>query len=355
MASVNSQPLGSVLVTGGSGFVGARIISDFLADPRWTSVSVVSRNPKKQFSNANYHSADITDEKAVRALLAQVRPRVIVHAAAPQYTASPKELERVVLRGTDIMLRCATDENSVEAFVYTSSDNVIANKSVQKLTEDKAKLWDSMSKPFMPYGKYKALADDLVLKSNGNLLKTCVLRICGTYGEGDREGVAYGFLKQLKDKQHNVQFGNNKDLFDFNYVGNVSYAHCLAAETLLVAPNDKFKTKVDGEAFFITDDNPIRLWDFAHQVWAEAGDKSPRDKVKVVPWWVMILMASVTEWVCWIIGKKDPPMRKMDFVYLQQGFVLDITKAKERLGYQAPFSQDEAIRRTVKWVLEQEK
>lgn len=96
MATDRLQPLGSVLVTGGSGFVGTRIINDFLADARWTSVSVVLRNPKKNIPNVDYHSADITEEKAVRALLYAVPP----------------------------------DESSVKAFVYTSSDNVIANKAV---------------------------------------------------------------------------------------------------------------------------------------------------------------------------------------------------------------------------------
>lgn len=161
--------------------------------------------------------------------------------------------------------------------------------------------------------------------------------------------------KATQKKQPNVQFGYNKDFFEFSYVRNVSYAHCLASEALLTAPNEKFKTDVDGEAFFITDGNPIRLWGFAHQIWAEAGDNSPRDKFRVVPWWAMILMASITEWAYWIVGRKDPPRRKMDFVYLRQGFTFDITEAKERLGYRVPFSQDEAIRRTVKWVLEQEK
>lgn len=36
MANVHTQQLGRVLVTGGSGFVGARIINDFVVDPRWT-------------------------------------------------------------------------------------------------------------------------------------------------------------------------------------------------------------------------------------------------------------------------------------------------------------------------------
>jgi sterol-4alpha-carboxylate 3-dehydrogenase (decarboxylating) len=349
-----SEQLGAVLITGGSGFVGNRLVTSFLEDPRWSSVHVVSRNPTVRNETASYHPADITDYDAIRTLLSQIKPRVIIHSAAPSYTSAESELNHVIITGTRTLLQCARNEESVEAFVYTSSDNVIANKNESPLTEDTAKLLQATSKTIMPYGRAKAQADALVLQSNSASLKTCVLRICGTYGEEDTAGVVYSMMKQLQDGQQKIQFGDNKELLEFNYVGNVVHAHCLAAEALLRDPHDTaYKGKCDGEAFFITDDNPIRLWDFAHRVWAEAGHQSPEDTPTIVPFWVMIIAANVLEWIYWFLRKNDPPMRKVDFQYLQQGFMFKIDKAKQRLGYQPKYFQDEGVRRTVEWVLNQ--
>ena len=66
------------------------------------------------------------------------------------------------------------------------------------------------------------------------------------------------------------QLGENKNLFDFTYVLNVAHAHLLAAYALLqtyklaTAPLDY--EKVDGEAFFVTNDEPVYFWDFARAV-----------------------------------------------------------------------------------------
>ncbi len=73
------------------------------------------------------------------------------------------------------------------------------------------------------------------------------------------------------------QLGSNENLFDFTYVLNVAHAHLLASFALL--QTSKLPTspldyeKVDGEAFFITNDQPVYFWDFARAVWKAAGSE----------------------------------------------------------------------------------
>ena len=98
-----------------------------------------------------------------------------------------------------------------------------------------------------------------------------------------------------------VQLGDNKNVFDFSYVGNVAQAYILAAKHLVHAheqqqalPTDK---RVEGEAFFVTNDEPYHFWDFARAVWTVAGDTTKVENVWVIPKAPGLVLASIIEWV----------------------------------------------------------
>jgi sterol-4alpha-carboxylate 3-dehydrogenase (decarboxylating) len=113
--------------------------------------------------------------------------------------------------------------------------------------------------------------------------------------------------------------------------------------------------KVSGEAFYITDDSPMRLWDFSRKVWQTAGIAvPPQEKIKVIPMWLAMVIAHVLEWGYWVVGtKKKPPIKVNDLKFMKGGFRFSIDKTKERLGYRPIWDTDEGIRRSVKWFQEQ--
>ena len=85
-----------------------------------------------------------------------------------------------------------------------------------------------------------------------------------------------GLYDVIKNGQTAFQVGDNTNLWDFTYVDNVVYAHILAAENLLI-PKDKLESGgAAGEAFFITNGQPVYFWDFARGVWAAFGHVNPR-------------------------------------------------------------------------------
>jgi sterol-4alpha-carboxylate 3-dehydrogenase (decarboxylating) len=111
-----------------------------------------------------------------------------------------------------------------------------------------------------------------------------------------------------------------------------------------------------GEAFFITNGEPIEFWSFARLVWRLAGDRTSPESIIVVPMWLAFFMAWVAEWVVWMLsfGKKRPEKfnkSQMENCSLNRTF--DITKAKDRLQWKSRVTLQEGARRgvecAVKW------
>ena len=72
-----------------------------------------------------------------------------------------------------------------------------------------------------------------------------------------------GFAKVLKDGRSHFQIGNNTNLFDWTYVGNVAYAHILAADKLVPQPPS---TPEEFARVFETALPPINLTTGKHRV-----------------------------------------------------------------------------------------
>ena len=345
--------LGPVLVVGGCGFLGHEIVC-LLAKESDCTVSVLSRRPREpRVDNVSYHACDITDLASLRALVLEILPRVIIHTASPlfyQDNVDEQLLHQVNVVGTRNLLEVATTTKSVLAFLYTSTSSVHLSSKATFRTEDApVATWGTASDA---YAITKALADKEVLEASCSDLRTLCLRPPAIYGERDTQLIP-GSLAVMYDKRTHIQLGDNKNLYDAIYVGNAALAHIQAAKVLL---RSDATAKVDGEAFFITDDAPIPFWDFQRKIWAAAGDETKLSDVRVIPAWVGIAMAALVEYVFWLatFGQKLPPktFRRSVLRYAIEDRTFCIAKAKERLGYRPLVDTNEGIRRGVKWALE---
>ncbi|MCJ1357603.1 MAG: hypothetical protein MMC33_007599 [Icmadophila ericetorum] len=342
--------LGPILVTGGCGFVGYHIVKQLLEDSAFSSVHVVSRNPKSnRLPRAIYHAADITNLVSLRDLLEHIKPRTIIHVASPGATdthGDEKALYQAVVTGTKNLLSCAAAQQ-VQAFVYTSSVLVMAGRSFENCTEDYPLLTQSSRGSADPYSVTKAIADKAVLDANNpNGMRTVCLRPPGMYGERDNQAIP-GALEVLRDGRHRMQVGDNTAVCDWCSVENCAIAHILAAKALLSR-----KPGVDGEAFFITDDAQIPFWDFMRLIWIAAGDFTPPSEITVLPAWFVIGLASITEWMYWIfsLGRKRPKFFRrmlMEHSCLPRSY--SIVKARERLGFVPRNSMRENVEKGVAW------
>jgi sterol-4alpha-carboxylate 3-dehydrogenase (decarboxylating) len=200
----------------------------------------------------------------------------------------------------------------------------------------------------------------LVLAANrqaGYRLLTCSIRPAGIIGEGDVQ-VIPRMLDVYKTGKTGFQLGENENLFDFTYVGNVAHSHLLAASALMATAAGSntiplSHERVDGEAFFITNDSPVYFWDFPRMVWKAAGSPLGTEHVWTISKDLGLGLASVMEWVMWGI-RKTPSLTRRQVRYSCMTRYYDISKAKRRLGYRPLYSLEEGIERAVKWFLEQE-
>ncbi|KAF6238583.1 hypothetical protein HO173_003088 [Letharia columbiana] len=342
----------TVLVVGGCGFVGYHIVNAFIQDSAWSSIHVMSRNPSRnQVEGAHYHSGSLTSFEQVRSLLADIQPSLIIHTASPigSGSASDSDFYDINVKGTKNLLKAAIASDHVRSFIYTSSVEVMEGSSHIFLTED-GQMYTITSRAEY-YAKTKAIADQAVLDANGmGGLRTLCIRLAVVYGERDSQLIP-GTLHALQEGRHRYQIGDNQSLFDYVSATNVAQSHLLAAKALLRQPEDG-SGKVDGEAFFITDGNPVPFWTFLRQIWSAAGDRTAPEEVTVVPAWFMLSLASAVEWLFWAftLGLKRPKvLRRQIMTYACRPRTYSIEKARERLGYKPLDDRDEQIRTGVDW------
>jgi len=176
-------------------------------------------------------------------------------------------------------------------------------------------------------------------------------------GEGDAM-LFRNLIKIYRDGRTNVQIGPNDNLFDFTYAENVAHGHLLAAQALLVTHASKTAPldmeRVDGEAFLITNDTPVYFWDFCRAVWAAAGSDKGTEHVWTMPKDVGMVLGGLSELFS-IVSRKHATFNRQRITYSCMTRYYDITKAKKRLGYRPLVSLQDAINKSVKWFLEEEK
>lgn len=360
----SSDAPSSVLVVGGCGFLGRHIVSQLL-EPSTSKVSVLDlRTTNNRLPGASYYDADITSPDAVRSVFEKVKPQIIIHTASPtalQDDASAAQkrgakalYHKVNVGGTRTLVEEAGKIGCVQAFVYTSSASAIHDGHSDLINADER--WPILRAPKQKdaYSETKGIAEELVLAANrkyGDML-TIAIRPAGIFGEGDMQ-LTPNLLLAYQKGQTRFQLGANENVFDFTYVGNVAHAHILAAVALMdthaLATSPLDHEKVDGEAFLITNAQPIYFWDFARMVWTAAGDKTTPEQVWVIDKGLGLGLSTIVEWLFWFAGGRTPNLtrQKVQFSCMTRFYCVD--KARRLLGYRPKWGMEEAIVRTVKW------
>ncbi|KAJ7601077.1 C-3 sterol dehydrogenase [Mycena floridula] len=213
------------MVIGGSGFVGRHIVQQLL--DRGDNVSVF--DIVQRYHDTPFYSGDISVQEQVSLALRKSGTTCIIHTASPPATLGDTAIFwKVNVDGTKAIIAAAV-ETGVRKLVFTSSAGVVFDGSDLVGIDERL---PAPEKAMDAYNDSKAKAEEVVLAANGKGgLLTVALRPAGIFGPGDRQ-VMTGLYKVYENNQIHFQIGDNTNMFDWTYVGNVAYAHLLAADRL---------------------------------------------------------------------------------------------------------------------------
>jgi sterol-4alpha-carboxylate 3-dehydrogenase (decarboxylating) len=158
-----------------------------------------------------------------------------------------------------------------------------------------------------------------------------------------------GAYDSWKRGMTHVQMGNNKNLSDKTYVGNVALALVLASDKLGDA---SLADQVGGEVFFINNNDPRHFWSFMRSVWAgfdEIFPEHPKNQKKpfVIPRTFALLLAYVMKFLGWIKGKPEQTLTPYTVKFTTAVMYFNTEKAKRLLGYEPEVGVDDGIKKTM--------
>ncbi|SCU87381.1 LAMI_0D05842g1_1 [Lachancea mirantina] len=342
--------ISSVLLVGGSGFLGLHLIERFQALSPCPKINVFDVRPlpdkiSKQFtfdpSNVVFFEGDLTEPADVERALKESGAEIVVHSASPMHGNVQEIYEKVNVQGTRNLLQVSR-ACGVKAFVYTSSAGVAFNGQDLHNADE---TWPIPEIPMDGYNETKAIAEEMVLNANSpeEDFLTIALRPAGIFGPGDRQLVP-GLRNVAKLGQSKFQIGDNNNLFDWTYAGNVADAHVLGALKLL---DSSAASTVAGETFFITNDSPTYFWALARTVWKADGHI---DKYNIVlSRNVAIAAGYLSEFFSKLVGK-EPGLTPFRAKIVCASRYHNIDKAKRLLGYKPRVSIEEGIQKTLAWM-----
>jgi len=322
------------LVTGASGYIGSNLVQKMSERGMKTRALVRKSSNTQRLSelkNTEICYGDVTDisslERAVRGC-----DEVFHLAACVEDWGGYQKFHEINYSGTKNILQ-ASIKAKVKKFIYISSIGVLDLSGRGVIREEH------------PYGHFsgyylrsKARAEKLIKKSR-NIISTLIIRAPAVYGPKD-------FLftwKATRLARKNLLFviDRGKGIFPYIYIENLIDAILLASQ----------KEEAMGEIFNLADGTNTTAWEFFNHFNHLVGKGNIRISLPYPVAWNMALLLDIFNK---LTGK--PPLLSwtaLEFLTLKCRF--DISKTREKLGYEPSVSLEKGMERVKLWWEEERK
>ncbi|MBI2512074.1 MAG: NAD-dependent epimerase/dehydratase family protein [Opitutae bacterium] len=345
-----------VFITGASGFIGGKLAERLLAAGR--EVRVLARRPLPELEKlgARIVRGDLDDTAALARGMDGAG--TVFHVAGRVGVWGPaEEFFHMNVAGTRRVV-AACRAAHVPRLVYTSSPSVVFNGGNLAGVDESAPLCTQAPSA---YPTSKAAAERLVAAANDATLATVSLRPHLVWGPGDRN-IIPRVLKLARSGRLKI-IGEGRNLVDCTHITNVVDAHLQAEHALAHAGTPPalrptcnligYKTTllplgengkcnllgytaneagdVRGKAYFITNGEPVVMWDWINEILRGLGEPLVTKHVSLA---TAYRAAGVLEFFWRVLPLKgEPPTTRFVVKELATDHWFKIAAARRDLGY----------------------
>lgn len=315
----------AAFVTGGSGFIGGALVRRLVADG-WRVRALARSDASAKTVAANGAEAVRGDLQDVGAMADGARGCDVTFHCAAQLGewGTRDEFERGNVQGTKNAIE-ASRRAGVHRFVHVGTEAALLDGEPLVMVDERAPL-----KPGSPalYSATKAQAEAAVVAASGPDLQTVVVRPRLVWGPGDTT-----VLPELVAAVNAGKFawiGGGRHLTSTTHVDNVVEGLVLAAEH-----------GAAGGVYFVTDGEPVEFRDFVTRWLATAGVEPGK---RNVPAPLARVAAASGERIWRVLRlKSSPPVTRLAVWLSSLETTIDISRAREELGYAPVRGVDEGL------------
>ncbi|KAL0490034.1 sterol-4-alpha-carboxylate 3-dehydrogenase [Acrasis kona] len=338
------------LVIGGNGFLGRHIVEDLIAKGKKVAVFDINKSAAydevkvlkdnvKSFYKGSINNKEVRNVVGVDDFMVEFQVSVVYHTASPSAFAPADILKLVNIDGTKTLLEACREVESVKVFVLISSASVVyEGKDVNNVDETAP----YALKGYNPYTDTKIEQEKIVLRENKKAqFMTVSIRPASIFGEWDPL-----LLPQVAQHRPKFFVGTGLNKMDFTYAKNISHACMLAVDNI---------ENVNGEAFFITNDDAVSFWGFLGDMLTDIGYERPYIRV---PASIIYVVGLIVWFFCFVLNtlsfgnlnlQVPTPISSDKLAYFTTERRFSCNKAKKRIGYKPLYNMEQARRRTTEW------
>jgi dTDP-glucose 4,6-dehydratase len=333
------DPGASILVTGGAGFIGSNFILNWMKFPGPQVVNLdlltYAGNPAnldslRADSRYIFVQGDICSAELVGRILAEHRPRAVVHFAAESHVdrsiTSPEAFIRTNVHGTFVLLEQARAywsqlneaDRAAFRFLHVSTDEVYGSLG----PDDPAFAETTPYAPNSPYAASKAGSDHLARAYFHTFGMPVLTTNCSNnYGpfQFPEKLIPLMILNALEGKPLPV-YGDGKNVRDWLFVED----HCLAIRTVLEKGRPGETYNVGGNSERKNIEVVTTICDLVDEMRPRAGNEPRRNLITYV---------------------KDRPGH-------DRRYAVNAAKITEELGWKPAAAFEGGLRQTVRWYLD---
>jgi nucleoside-diphosphate-sugar epimerase len=317
-----------VIVTGGSGFVGTNLVSNFIGSG-WQVINFDICEPKNP-AHANYwKKVDLLDQVSLIEQTVNFAPSVFLHFGARTDMNEKINLEGYAqnIEGTRNVVEAIRRTPTVRRAIFASSQLVCQPGYVPRDEFD--------YHPNSLYGRSKVLCEKIIRSAGDIKVIWTIVRPTSLWGPWF--GVPFLDFFQVIRKNRYFHMKGKKPVKQWGFIGNTVYQII----KILQAP----AAAVHSKTLYLADYSPVCLREFADQVRTRLGVKPIRE----MPAGLLKCAARFGD-LAQLLGWAQPPLTSYRYRNIVTPEIQDLSSLHEITG-SLPYTVEEGIELTVEWLL----